>query len=146
MSDFKFEQVYETLARPLDNRPVPTDPFGPMLVKVLSEEDGIFVLGTLQPAAIQAYFASEEGTEHLAYLIEEMLGKQGKDFCIVKVYECYNDASERTHKGIALCIHHKSGIRMGYLPIDSDRISHYAPLLDENVELVPVRIDVKPLH
>lgn len=145
MEQFNFEEVYENLARPLDNRPVPTDPFGPMLVKVLLEEDGIFILGTLQPDAMNSYFSSIEGADLLASMIDQMLEKQGKDFCIVKVYECYGDAAG-VHKGIALCIHHRTGRRVGYLPIDDGRVSHYAPMMDEDTELVPVQTNQEPLH
>jgi hypothetical protein len=99
----------------------------------------------LQPDAIKTYFTSDEGAEHLAFLIEQMLAKQGENFCIAKVYECYGDATKLI-KGIAISIHHKTGVCMGYLPIDEDRISHYSPLMDENVEFVAVKITQEPLH
>lgn len=145
MEPFKFEVVYEALTSPLDNQPVPTNPFGPILVKVLLEDDGIFILGTLQPDAIKTYFTSDEGAEHLAFLIDQMLSKQAEAFCIVKVYECYTDA-ERTDRGIAISVHHQTGVRMGCLPIDAERISHHAPMLAENVEFVAVKIPQEPLH
>lgn len=164
MEPFNFEKVYEELARPLDNREVPTNPFGPMLLKVLLEDDGIFIIGTLPPSAMLPFFMSNEGAEHLRQLIDQMLSKQGESFCIVQTHECHmktvtaageeleamkdkrlNHDPDAQH-GIVLIIHHKSGKRIGCLPIDEKRFSHYAPLLPAEAELLNVNVGAKPLH
>ena len=164
MEPFNFEKVYEELARPLDNRPVPIKPFGPILLKVILEENEVFVIGSLPPAVILPFFLEDEGTERLTQLIEQMLSRREDNFCIVKTHECHiktvQDQTEEemeemrdkrlTHDPsaqhcIVLVIYHKSGVRIGCLPIDENRVSHYAPLLPES-GIINVKVDAKPIH
>lgn len=165
MEHFDFQRVYEEFARPFDNRSVPTNPFGPVLVKSVLEDEGVFIVGMLTPAVMLPFFMSDDGAEYLQQLIDNMLSTQADNFCIVKTHECHVkmvDTEDQTvleamkekrltydpsaQNCIAMMIYHKTGVRAGCLPIDQQRVSHYAPMLPKGTEFSNVKTDANPLH
>lgn len=165
MNKTDFEKVYDAMAKPLDNRHIPVNPFGPILVKILLEEDDVFIIGSLPRSVMLPYFTTDEGVAHLDHLIAEIIAKQGDDFYVLKAYECHtklikvesmeagealkdkrlNQDPAATHC-IAMILYHKTGKRMGVMEIDTNRVAHYAPLLPDDTQSADIKVNAKPLQ
>lgn len=157
MQHFDFEKVHEYFCRIYENQRIDERPFGPLLAKIIVEDDLFFIVGVLGAAAILPYFLSEDGKERLQELIAGLLQNQDENFCVVQLQEGHMKtakdgvivmpdelvSSDASHQNcIILSIHHKTGVRFGCLPIGPGRVARYAPLLEAG----QVKIENSPLH
>lgn len=165
MNNSNFEIVYEAVARPLDKRQLPPEPFGPLLVKILLEDGEVIIVASLPPEVIVPYFSSDEGREIMESLIAEIIAKEGDDFYMLKAFECYTkviehpeddavnvmkekrlDIDPTAQHSVCMVLYNKSGQRTGILKIDDERVLHYATMLPDYAVPITVKADAKPLH
>lgn len=165
MNNENFEKVYEEMARPLDKRQLPLEPFGPILVKIRLEDGEVIIVASLPPEALIPYFSSDEGREIMEHLIAEIIAKEGDDFYLLKAFECYTkviehpeddtvnalkdkrlDRDPTAQHSVCLGLYHKTGSRTGILRIDEKRVLHYSPMLPDNAVPINIKSNAKPLH
>lgn len=151
---FPFQKVYDQYTKPLDGIQLEANPpFGPVLMTIKMVDGKPKILGLIPPIVTLAFFIKQNGKELLDEFINgKMKAEDNDDLCMVLMHEGFmkwpnGDMNEEQkqamrQKGlmndpqaryvILVCIYHRSGMRVGFLPLSNSKRISYAPMLDDD--------------
>lgn len=149
---FDFTTAYDFFAKKLGGEVAPEDPYGPLLGLLTLKDGKVLVKKIVATELALIYFLLPTGREQLEKQITTWLQAIGEDDFIALIHEGHvklqNDDFPAEHiegiKQMGLmhdptathCIHisiyHKTGTRMGFMPLAEDRKVTYAALIDED--------------
>lgn len=144
-TDFPFDQVYESLARPLVDKKLEENPMRPLLLGVLVDGERVVSVRDF-PAA--HFFDSLATKEALGVVIRNLLPCIGANMCLALLAESWvksttPDGAARIDRSrslefdpaateaVVITLYGPDGAtRVGALPIFPDRVVKYRPLRD----------------
>ncbi len=144
---FPFEMVYDKLAKSLDGKDLTELPFGPYYLREKVVDGDVYVTGFSPLDFILNFFLVEGGQEKLYELTKKELADSDDDQCAVLAHEGHfkiaPDAAgaaleamkdkglsqdPNAQHAVVIIVFHKSGQRMGFCPIDANRVVSYGPM------------------
>lgn len=156
---FPFQQLYDFFTKSLDGRTLKGPVSDPIFMRI-KVKNGIPFNAEVAPTTfVLPFLVMQDGQQNLQKVIGEVIAGQDDSFCLVLAHEGHvklfpdemkDDLTPMLDKGLMLDptaqhvllvrLFHRTGTFSGFLPIDKNRVAHYAPPTGLETEILHVKV------